>query len=64
VLIEIDTVMARLAQRRPLFCSEADFQHELAYDLRRSDPDVNVRLEYPLGAGLRGAIDILLFGAH
>ena len=64
MLIEIDTIMARLAQRRPLFCSEADFQHELAYDLRRSDPDVNVRLEYPLGPGLRGAIDILLFGAH
>lgn len=56
--------MSRLSQRRPLFCSEADFQHELAYEFRRDDPELGVRLEYPLGAGIRGAIDILLLGQH
>jgi hypothetical protein len=56
--------MSRLSERRPLFCSEADFQHELAYELRRDDPELGVRLEHPLGAGMRGAIDILLIGQH
>jgi len=63
-LIEIDKVMPRLAARRSVFCSEADFQHEIAYELRRDDPGLGVRLEYPLGSGSRGAIDILLIGAH
>ncbi len=61
-MIVIDDVMACLAMRRPLFCSEADFQHELAYELRRSDPDLNIRLEHPLEQGTRGAIDILVIG--
>lgn len=56
--------MSQLSDRRPLFCSEADFQHELAYELRRDDPELGVRLEHPLGAGMRGAIDILLLGQH
>ncbi|MBK6414181.1 MAG: hypothetical protein IPF76_14685 [Sphingopyxis sp.] len=63
-MVEIDMVMSRLSARRPVFCSEADFQHELAYELRRADPDLGVRLEQPLGSGMRGAIDILLIGEH
>ncbi len=63
-MIDIDRALARLSERRPLFCSEADFQHELAYELRRDDPELGVRLEYPLGAGMRGAIDILVLGQH
>lgn len=63
-MINIYRSLSRLSQRRPLFCSEADFQHELAYELRRDDPELGVRLEYPLGAEMRGAIDILLLGAH
>lgn len=61
-MIAINQLMACLADRRPVFCSEADFQHELAYELRRRDPDLNIRLEHPLGQGMRGAIDILLIG--
>ena len=63
-MIEIDDVMSRLATRRSVLCSEADFQHELGYEMRRDDPGLGVRLEYPLGSGSRGAIDILLIGAH
>lgn len=63
-MIDVDAAMSRLSKRRPLFCSEADFQHELAYELRCSDPQIGVRLEYPLGPEVRGAIDILLVGKH
>ena len=54
--------MLRLALRRPLFCSEADFQHELAYEIRKNDPSLNVRLEWPLAAPSRGAIDVIVIG--
>lgn len=63
-MIDIDKALSQLSKRRPLFCSEADFQHELAYELRRDDPYLGVRLEHPLGDGMRGAIDILLLGQH
>lgn len=59
-MIAIDTLMTSLARRRPVFWSEADFQHELALELRTSDPDLHVRLEYPLGVDIRGAVDILI----
>jgi len=61
-LIEIDQIMSNMARRRPVFCSEADLQHELAMELRLRKPDQQVRLEYPLGGDLRGAIDVLLLG--
>lgn len=37
-----------LARRRPIFHSEADFQHELATQLTRSDSSVEIRLERPV----------------
>lgn len=61
-MIVIENLMASLAQRRPVFCSEADFQHELAYEIRLSDPSLNVRLEWPLTAPARGAIDLIVIG--
>jgi hypothetical protein len=60
--MDIHAIMSRLSERRGLFCSEADFQHELAHELRLADPELSVRLEHPLGPGLRGAVDILLLG--
>src|SRR3546814_12238781 len=54
--------MSERARRRPVFCSEADFQHELAIEIRRLNPHQKIRLEYPLGNGQRGAIDVLLQG--
>lgn len=63
-MIAIEDVMTQLSLRRPIFCSEADFQHELAHELRLRDPDAGVRLEYPLGADVRGAVDIQLLGRN
>ena len=61
-MIVIEELMVRLARRRPVFCSEADFQHELAYEIRKHDPDLDVRLEWPLAPGARGAIDLIVIG--
>ena len=38
--------MRKLAIERPLFHSEADFQHALAWRIREEHPDSGVRLEY------------------
>jgi hypothetical protein len=61
-LIEIDQIMSDMARRRPIFCSEADLQHEIALELRLRQPRQQIRLEYPLGGDLRGAIDVFLPG--
>jgi hypothetical protein len=61
-MIVVEELMASLAVRRPVFCSEADFQHELAYEIRKQDPTLNVRLEWPLAAPARGAIDLIVIG--
>ncbi len=51
------SALASLAVRRPVFHSEADFQHELAIELERLQPGLSVRLEFPVPDG---AIDIIL----
>lgn len=61
-MLKIDPLLSSMAKRRPIFCSEADFQHEMAMEIRASAPNQKIRLEYPLGAGQRGAIDLLLQG--
>src|SRR5687767_6681187 len=38
--------MSRLAVLRPIFHSEADFQHALAWQIREERPDLTIRLEY------------------
>ena len=57
------TGLSRLALRRPLFHSEADFQHELAWQVRLNHPDARARLEVPFprspGKG-RGWLDLLV----
>lgn len=47
--------------RRPIFFSEADFHHELAWQIRSDDPKVGIRVERPIDrfVGL-GAVDILV----
>nr|WP_047169033.1 hypothetical protein [Sphingomonas sp. Y57] len=59
-MITIEPLMQRLSERRPIFYSEADFQHELAIELRTMDPDIQIRLEYPFGEGSRASLDVLL----
>ena len=52
-MIEIPALMRKLAIERPLFHSEADFQHALAWRSREEHPNSGVRLEYkpPTNAG-------------
>ncbi len=40
-------IMSALAAQRPLFHSEADFQHAFAWEVQHCMPNAEVRLEYP-----------------
>ena len=64
--LDIRPIMGQLAARRPIFHSEADFQHELAWELRKSIPDCEVRIERPITGVFKGAIDIVILwqGLH
>ncbi len=42
---EVATALESLSRRRPVFWSEADLQHELAWELRKLDARVAIRLE-------------------
>ena len=58
---DIHKALAALAERRPVFHREADFQHELAWEIRTRHEDIGVRLERPVQlGGKRGYIDIWL----
>jgi hypothetical protein len=59
MLVEIDDLMRSLAARRPIFHSEADFQHEFAWQARIASPDLRIRLERPFPGRASGAIDII-----
>ena len=45
---DIEATLKYLAGDRPIFHSEADFQHALAWSLHQRFPGLAVRLEYPL----------------
>ena len=44
-MLDIDGLMASLADRRKVFYSEADFQHALAWQIHEAAPESQVRLE-------------------
>ena len=46
----IQATLQRLAAERPIFHSEADFQHALAWSIQQSDPKAVIRLEVPFRA--------------
>ena len=48
-MLDVHGLMKSLSERRPIFHSEADFQHELAWEIRKANPDTQIRLEHPLG---------------
>ena len=53
--------LSALAERRPVFHSEADFQHELAWIIRELHPGIAPRLERPVELGdQRGHVDLWL----
>ena len=47
-LLDMRAVMRELAKRRPIFHSEADFQHALAWEIRAQHTDCQIRLERPV----------------
>ena len=48
--LDVAELMRCLASKRPIFHSEADFQHALAWELHKLFPDSDVRLELPRDA--------------
>ena len=64
---DVEQALNTLAQERPAFHSEADFQRDFARTLGKLHPDIDPRTEYPVPwinpSGYRGSIDLWLRGA-
>ena len=59
--LDLPAAVSALAGERPVFHSEADFQHALAWVIRERHPGVRVRLERPVVLdGQLGHVDIWL----
>lgn len=57
--MRLTEILAQLALRRPVFHSEADFQHALAWEIQSAFPHYDIRLEYnPQAFDSRTYIDI------
>ncbi len=56
--IDIHALMARLAAKRPVFHSEADFQHALAWEIHLLMPECGIRLELPIGCDETKHVDL------
>lgn len=61
-MIDIGEVMNALSKNRPVFHSEADFQHALAWLLHRLVPESRLRLEYKPFPKQRFYLDIWVGG--
>ena len=53
--LDICLAMQQLSLARPIFHSEADFQHALAWELRKIHEDLDLRLEVPVSLDSRRA---------
>ena len=47
-MIEVIEILRLLGKKRPVFHSEADFQHSLAWEIHKELPNADVRLEMPV----------------
>lgn len=57
--LDVQRSLETLAGSRPLFHSEADFQHALAWQLHLDNPGLQIRLEYrPTGQPRRMYVDL------
>ena len=45
-MLDVDRLMTGLAETRPIFHAEADFQHALAWEIHQAMPDCQIRLEF------------------
>lgn len=48
---QMQQILEKLASKRPVFHSEADFQHALAWQIQHEIPDAQIRLEKPMPLG-------------
>ncbi len=61
-IIELNQIIQKLANERPIFHSEADFQHALAWLIHEKYPNCRIRLEVnPYTDGQRDYLDILCY---
>jgi hypothetical protein len=60
MLEKVERALGRLAQRRPVFHSEADLQLALAWQLQLADTDMRIRLEHRMATTPRVELDLLL----
>jgi hypothetical protein len=56
----VERVISALADSRPVFHSEADFQHAFAWEAHRQHPEAHIRLERRLSAESNERLDLLL----
>lgn len=61
-MIDPNVVMQTLSQVRPVFHSEADFQHAFAWQVHLNLPECKIRLEYPLKPDESNHLDIAVLG--
>ena len=59
-MLDIHNLIADLSQHRPIFHSEADFQHALAWQIHEVMPDCKIRLEWPYRKERNWHLDIWL----
>lgn len=58
-------ILRNMSQHRPIFHSEADFQHTLAWALHLQNPNMNIRLEYPKAVNhQKYTVDIFAFSRN
>ena len=59
--LNVEFILDELRKDRPIFHSEGDFQFSLANKIKEINPELNVRLEYPMKSGF---LDIFLFSSE
>ena len=59
-MLNIHNLMADLAKHRPIFHSEADFQHALSWRIHETMPNCEIRLEWPYRSERNRHLDIWL----
>ena len=50
-MLDMIRLMSVLSEHRPIFHSEADFQHALAWQIHETNPNWQIRPEYPFPSG-------------
>lgn len=61
-MIDIAEMMAGVSRARPIFHSEVDFQHALAWHFHQAKPNCGVRLEYRPFSNENSYLDLWLSG--